>query len=162
MERGALDSPLVRVFVARASRWLWPQRLAGGFLALVNLAAVLYLAYRSTQPTKPPSTEQVVAITLIALLGNLASGYAFSRIGHVNADYARASVRRLVTIARELTARHEAMGVAIRGGPDRAILIEARVIHASVEGAIHGLTDAMEDWNEVHREALREVLSDGE
>jgi Co/Zn/Cd efflux system component len=151
-----------QLLLRRAWRWLWPHRLAGFFLALINLGAVAYLAYKSTQPAAPPSVEQVVAITLIAFLANVISAFAFSRIGHVNADFARSSVRRLVTIARELRNRHEAMAAAIQGGTDRVILIEARVMHASVEGAIHGLTDAVEDWNEVHREALREVLSDGE
>jgi hypothetical protein len=86
--------------------------------------------------------------------------WAFSRIGTVSPEHARSSVRRLVTIARTLTARYQTITTVLEGTNDRAKITEASIITAEVSTAILGITDAINDWNEVHPEALAEVLMD--
>jgi hypothetical protein len=58
--------------------------------------------------------------------------------------------------------RYDSINAALDSGNDRAKLTEASILAAEVGSAIWGLTDAVNDWNEVHPEALAEVLSDAQ
>jgi hypothetical protein len=54
------------------------------------------------------------------------------------------------------------MNSALDGGTERAKVTEASILAAEVRSTIWGLTDAVNDWNEVHPEALAEVLRDAQ
>lgn len=99
-------------------------------------------------------------MTLIAAVTNILGAYGFSRIGTVSPQHARSSVRRLVTLARTLNIRYQSMNVVLETGSERSKVTEASILAAEVGTAIWGLTDAINDWNEVHGEALAEVLRD--
>jgi hypothetical protein len=156
-----VQQPAVPSFrIVRTGRLAWVGRrwLGLSFIG-VSIVAVLYLAWRSTQPTPQTPAEAGVA-TLVIGVSNVLGAYAFSRIGTVSPEHARSSVRRLVTIAKTLTIRYRSINAALDGGTDRAKIIEASIISAEVGTAILGITDAINDWNEVHPEALVEVLRD--
>jgi hypothetical protein len=52
------------------------------------------------------------------------------------------------------------MNTVLASGKDRATITQAQIMTAEVGAAVLGLTDAINDWNEVHAEALAEVLRD--
>jgi Co/Zn/Cd efflux system component len=146
--------------VAETGRLAWlARRWIGLVLTAVSIAAVVYLAVRSTQST-PPSGTEAAFVTFFAAATNLLGVFAFSRVGTVSPQHARSSVRRLVTIARALTARYQNVSTTLDSGTEREKLIGASVLAAEVGTAILGITDAINDWNDVHPEALAEVLRD--
>lgn len=146
--------------IAATGRWAWIQRRAVGLILIVtSILAVGYLAWRSTQPTPLPAAEAGI-FSLIAGATNILGAFAFSRIGAASPQHARSSVRRLRTLARILATRYDTMNTVLAAGKDRASVVQAQIMTAEVGAAVLGLTDAINDWNEVHAEALAEVLRD--
>ncbi len=146
--------------IAATGRWAWIQRrLVGLILIATSILAVGYLAWRTTQPT-PASAGEAGIFTLIAGATNILGAFAFSRIGAVSPQHARSSVRRLRTLANILATRYDTMNTTLASGKDRTTIIQAQIMTAEVGAAVLGLTDAINDWNEVHAEALAEVLRD--
>ncbi len=138
----------------------WPW-LGRRWLALVltgaSVLAVVYLALRSTQPT-PQTAAEAGLVAFVATVANILGSVAFARIGSVTPQHARSSVRRLLTLARSLATQYTRMTTVLADGNDRSAATQARIMTAEVETALLTLRDAINDWNEVHGEALAEVL----
>jgi len=130
-------------------------------LTFIGLLLVGYLAYSSAQPTRQSPTDAAF-VALLAALANVLAAFAFARVGTVTPTHARSAVARLLRVARTLTTRYTRMADAIQAGSDKTVAIEARVMNAEVLTAILTLNDAINDWNEVHGEALTEVLRDAQ
>lgn len=140
--------------------WPWlGRRWLALLLTGASVLAVVYLGVRSTQPT-PQTAAEAGLVAFVATVANILGSVAFSRIGTVTPAHARSSVRRLVTVAQSLTTRYTRMTTALAGGNDRSVAVEARIMNAEIETALLTLRDAINDWNEVHGEALAEVLRD--
>lgn len=122
---------------------------------------MVYLAYQSVQP-KPQTVTDAVVFAVLAALANVFAAFAFASVGAVTPTHARSAVARLLRIARTLTTRYTKMTEELETGTDRAVAVEARVMTAEVLTAILTLNDAITDWNEVHGEALTEVLRDAQ
>lgn len=101
-------------------------------------------------------------MAFVATVANILGSVAFARIGSVTPQHARSSVRRLLTLARSLATQYTRMNTALAAGNDRTTVTQARIMTAEVETALLTLRDAINDWNEVHGEALTEVLRDVE
>jgi len=127
----------------------------------MSVLAVVYLAVRSTQPTAQTAAEAGL-VAFVATVANILGSVAFARVGTVTPQHARSSVRRLLTLARSLATQYTRMTTVIADGNDRSTAIQARIMTAEVESALLTLRDAINDWNEVHGEALAEVLRDVE
>lgn len=158
MQPNRPGAPPFRVLETGWRSWLRRRWLALGFTA-VSIAIVVYLAIRSSQPTPQTATEAGL-FAVLAALANILGAIAFARVGTVTPQHARSSVRRLLTVARTLTTRYTSMTRILDSGSDKLAATEARIMTAEVQTAILSLQDAINDWNEVHGEALAEVLRD--
>jgi len=146
--------------LVRTGAWPWlGRRWLGLALTGASVVAVVYLAIRSTQPT-PQSASEAGAVAFIATVATILGSAAFATIGRVTPQHARSAVRRLLTVAQSLTTRYTRMTTVLGEGNDRSVAVEARIMNAEVESALLTLRDSINDWNEVHGEALAEVLRD--
>ena len=71
-------------------------------------------------------------------------------------------MRRLFSIGQALTRTSQALERAIASGTPARVNQQAQVTLEEVSMAIFLVSDSIADWNEVHSEALREVLRDRE
>lgn len=142
---------------ARARAWQWLQpRLTFLGSSLVSLIVLTVFAYNSTrQQLSPPETTAFALLT--ALLGIFATGSA-ARTGRVDPDKARSAVRRLLTLGR--AQGDNLMRLQLALGTENAHLIEreARTVAEGLRIGGYEIKDAIADWQDVHPEALREVL----
>ncbi len=155
-----LPGPPFRLAATGWRAWV-RRRWVGLALTLIGLSLVGYLAYASAQPTRQSPTDASF-VAVLAALANVFAAFAFARVGTVTPTHARSAVARLLRVARTLTTRYTRMTEAIQNGSDRIVATEARVMNAEVFTAILTLSDAINDWNEVHGEALAEVLRDAQ
>jgi hypothetical protein len=126
-------------------------------LATGSIGFAVFLGYRS-QSDKPPSSSEAAFLVLAASLLGIASTGLFTKVGRADPSHAKSAVRRLLSTGQSLeVAVHEL---------DRALADDTQpVLHDSVVSARaqlrtiqRPLVDAIQDWNDIHREALAEVL----
>jgi hypothetical protein len=155
-----LPGPPFRLAATGWQAWA-ARRWVGLALTAIGLSLVGYLAYASAQPSRQTPTDAAF-VAILAALANILAAFAFASVGTVTATHARSAVARLLRIARTLTTRYTKMTEVLQIGSEREVAIEARVMNAEVLTAILTLRDAINDWNEVHGEALTEVLRDAQ
>jgi hypothetical protein len=95
---------------------------------------------------------------LLTAVLNIAAAWAFGTVGRVDPKHARSAVRRLLTIGRTQAEDMVRLERALAVGD--AIILEAEVRRASADlrTGYEQVLDGIRDWNDVHTEALREVL----
>jgi hypothetical protein len=120
-----------------------------------------YLAFRASSKS-PPSAAEATYLTLFATITNLLAVGAWARVGRADPAHARSAVRRLFSIGQALTRTSQALERAIASGTPARVNQQAQVTLEEVSMAIFLVSDSIADWNEVHSEALREVLRDRE
>jgi hypothetical protein len=111
-----------------------------------------YIAIRSGDAVQPKADEYAVLVFASAAL-SAAGGAGFARIGRADPRHARSAVRRLITAGRTVRLARQTLEadrddmLHIRSATDLLATVEAQ------------LRDGIRDWNDVHSEALREVVS---
>jgi hypothetical protein len=145
----------------RAGRvWAFYQRqkhrVNGTVLVLLGIAAVVWTGVRSSGKTPPSSSELAVLLALGAVL-QVAGGASFGRVGRVDPQKALSAVRRLVSTG--LAVRDLRAGLAgAQAGATAATQRTLGQVDAALAVISRQLEDAVRDWNDVHPEALKEVL----
>jgi hypothetical protein len=140
-------------------RWLRP-RILPSFLIAGGVAVAAFIAYRSGAE-EPVTRAESASLVVAASALNVAGAALFARIGRADPKHARSAVRRLLTVGRmlgETQVRIEDETSQERGTSKE--FIEA--VHTELEYSKRHLRDAIDDWNDIHREALREVLAEQE
>jgi hypothetical protein len=97
-------------------------------------------------------------LALFASFFNIWGGAQFARIGKADPKHARSAVRRLYTLGGSLIVASDDLKEAVAAGDDQKVVQCAYVLVSQVEAAQAHLLDAIGDWDDVHPEALREVL----
>ena len=141
----------------RPWKWLRP-RAVPGLLLLGGVALAIVVAYRSQQKVPPTATEAAFLVLSSSAL-NFAAGIGFSRIGRADPTLARSAVRRLMNIGKGIGACLRDLS-EVSGGPESDGNTSVQVSVGRLEQMAPDVVDAIQDWNEVHPEALREVLED--
>lgn len=126
--------------------WLKP-RLGPSLLIAAGLVLLAWLGTRAAEPTPPTATEYGVVVLLSSAL-NIAGGASFARIGRVEPTHARSAVRRLLGIGMDLAVSQQLWRDEDPDSRRDALL-------ASMSGR---LSSAIQDWEDVHPDALQEVL----
>jgi hypothetical protein len=142
----------------RAAQWLGARVFAFAF-TIVSIAAIVYLAVRSTQKFQPSASEAAF-VTLFATVTSLFGTAFFARIGRADPRQARSAVRRLLEIGLPLGKRLQRMDPLMGGGKDAEFIAEARSLAIEVEGALRGLQGSIAEWNSIHRYTLHEVMEE--
>jgi hypothetical protein len=132
--------------------WLAPRWLPG-LLVCVGLALAAWIGARSNDP-KPPSFSETAVITLASSALSIAGGAAYGRIGRIEPGHARSAVRRLFRLGRDVRGMR---AEAIACEPFKSEEMLAHVI-SRLEGIEGVVVDAIADWNDVHPEALTQVM----
>ena len=140
-------SPLALIY-----RWV-TARLGATMLIVAGVGILVWTAFRSPQPTP----GEIALLDVFASFFNIWGGAQFASIGKADPRHARSAVRRLYTVGTSLTAASDHLEAAIERGDEQQVLERALVMLSQVESARRQLIDAMDDWEDVHSEALREV-----
>jgi len=118
---------------------------------------LIWIVFRAADQTGTvPSAAEYGIVVFFSSVLNILGGAGFTRIGHANPSHARSAVRRLITIGQNINQARAILGEqsVIGDGSDHlgaaAAILQATEPH---------LENAISDWNEVHPEALSEVLA---
>ena len=134
-------------------RWI-TARLGATMLIVAGVGILVWTAFRSPQPTP----GEMALLALFASFFNIWGGAQFASIGKADAKHARSAVRRLYTVGRSLHAASGDLRTSLSSDDHQTVVECARVLLSQVDSAEAHLFDAIGDWDDVHREALREVL----
>jgi len=134
-------------------KW-FTARLGASILILAGVGILVWTAFRSPQPT--PS--EMALLALLASTFNIWGGAQFASIGKADAKHARSAVRRLYTLGESLNLASETLQTAMLTDEVQRVGECTQVLLSQVGSAQAHLLDAIGDWNDVHPEALREVL----
>jgi hypothetical protein len=141
------------------SRWAWWRpRVIPLTLFVVGVGLAVFTAYRAQQPA-PLTAAEAAFLTLASSFISIAAGATFARIGRADPTLARSAVRRLLNIGQAINDCTEQLGDKTHGG-DAASIREAAISCEARMGMLRReVSAAVQDWNEVHPEALVEVLA---
>ncbi len=135
------------------------QRILGGISVGCGIALATYVGVEGSHKA-PPTGSALAAILAVAALFQIMGGAAFGRIGHVDEQKAKSAVRTLVLLGLNTASLAESLAGAAQGD-DSEHLVRAALATAG-QLALMGsfLENATQDWNDVHPEALVDVLAD--
>jgi len=150
------DSVEVADWLVSLARWLRP-RLLPSILIAAGIGVGAFIAYRSRQHFPPTAPEDSFLVFTSSAL-NVGGAYLFSRVGRADPRHARSAVRRLLTIGRTVGIAADRLAQGMPSGRPNAVRDAAIEAHAYLVAAQEALGDSLQDWNDVHKEALREVL----
>lgn len=105
-----------------------------------------------------PNPSQTARLNLLAAVFNVWGGAEFARIGRADSKHARSAVRRLFSVGASLGTANDTLREAVADGEPERVLSESRVMISQVESVQRHLFDAIGDWDDVHTEALSDVL----
>jgi hypothetical protein len=128
-----------------AWRWLAP-RTAPGLLIGLAIGIGVWTAARAGSQA-PPSSSEFGIYALVSSLLSIFGGWSYARIGRTSPEHARSAVRRLLSIGRMIRAARDSCSDGNQSLPQSLTEVEWHV------------KDAMMDWYDVHKEALRDVLN---
>ena len=126
-------------------------------MTVLSLITIGYLAFRASSKS-PPSALEATYLTLFATVANLLAVGAWARIGRADPAHARSAVRRVFSIGQAWTRTAQGLEQAMASGQPARISQQAKVTLEEVSMATFLVQDAISDWNEVHSEALVEIL----
>lgn len=135
--------------------WVERRGLAIGLSLLALVVLGLFSYYSAKRQLTGVDTTLFAVVT--AVLG-IAGAAAAGRVGRVDPSKARSAVRRLLTLGRTQGEDSLLLAEALESGDPIKLDRDARRVSANLLTGFRNLEDAIEDWNDVHPEALREVL----
>lgn len=127
-----------------AWRWLAPRMAPGLLIGLAVVIGVWTAARAGSQA--PPSSSEYGIYALVSSLVSVLGGWSYARIGRTSPEHARSAVRRLLSIGRMIRAARDSCAESDQSLPRSLTEVEWHV------------KDAMMDWFDVHKEALRDVV----
>lgn len=135
-------------------RWLRP-RVLPAVLVVVGIGILTWLGI----PRKTPLTRSEAAVLVLASSAlNVAGGAVFGRIGRADPRHARSAVRRLLSLGQVLARAQERLRDS--QGETSGSAAPSQIVEAELEDSLAQIKDAINDWNDVHTEALREVVEE--
>jgi hypothetical protein len=134
-------------------RWI-TARLGATLLVVAGVGILVWTALRSPQPTP----GEMALLALLASTFNIWGGAQFASIGKADAKHARSAVRRLYTVGRSMVVASDDLRAAMASEDQERAAQCVHVLISQVEAAQAHLIDAIGDWDDVHPEALREVM----
>lgn len=132
----------------RLWRWLAP-RIAPSLFVIGGISLLVWTGVRATSVKQPPSEPEAAALVLLSSVFQITGGTLFGRIGRTDANHARSEVRRLITIGRSLGQSRN----LLQSGDSNDLSVDRQLAGVSLQ-----LEDAIRGWNDVHKEALDEVM----
>jgi hypothetical protein len=142
-----------RVFTTQSGQ----ARLAGALLAALGIGVGVWAAYH-TGSKQPLSSSQAAVLVVVAATLNVAGGIAFGRVGRAQPQHARSAVRQLLTLGRTLRRVTDRLQDSLAAEDQDQIRVAAEVVREGISSVEDQVRNAIKDWNEVHKDALREVL----
>jgi uncharacterized protein HemX len=146
-------SPVAKVW------FRYRRRIPGITIIALGVAAVVWTGVRSSSED-PPATSETAVLLLLSGVLQVGGGVAFGKVGRVDSQKARSSVRRLVTIG--LAARD--LRVLLSQVPSKPTSQQSAIEIAqySLRMITGQLEDAVSDWGDVYEEALDDLLQEHE
>lgn len=136
-----------------AYQWL-TARAGATMLVAAGVGILVWTAFRSPQP----NPSEMALLALFASAFNVWGGAQFAKIGKADPKHARSAVRRLLSIGQALNLAAASLQEAISQQDEPRIAVDAPILVSQAEAVQLQLFDAIGDWDDVHPEALREVL----
>jgi len=127
----------------------------------VGVGLTVVLAFLS-QEKEPPTAGTAAFFVFASALSTLAAATLYSRIGRADPRHARSAVRRLVTTGTELAIVVEELEAARVANNIQALRAAVLASTGRLHASQLNLLDAIRDWEEFHREALRGLVPEEE
>jgi tRNA U34 5-carboxymethylaminomethyl modifying enzyme MnmG/GidA len=133
-------------------------RIDGTVLVLAGVVVLVWVGVRSASSKAPLSGMDLVVVLAAATVLQIAGGATFGHVGRVNPEKAKSAVRRLLTVG--FSTRH--LRTALQGSLHSTDVDELRATLIRMDEGLRfiswQITDSVADWNDVHSEALRDVI----
>lgn len=135
-------------------------RALGVALIAGSVAVTVWLGIRSASKEPPTLAESSVYVVFASVL-QIAGGVTFAKVGRADPTHARSAVRRLHRMA---VGAHSARIIVEQAEGQPAAKQQKALGEISVHLSYieESAVDAIEDWNEFHRDALAKILGSGE
>jgi hypothetical protein len=102
---------------------------------------------------------ELAVLLIVASALQVVGGVTFGRVGRVHPDTARSAVRRLLDIGFETRDMRQLVERAEKDGDARAAKGALAVFDSALAAMARHVGSALADWEDIHAEALRDVLS---
>ena len=155
----------VSAWAGKVSAWLkrcWifyqsqKHRINGTLILAAGIGVLVWAGIQSSS-TKPSTPELAVLLAASGVLP-IWAGVTFGKTGRVDADKAKSAVRRLSTIFTSVSLLRSEVRAAIGADIEDLSTVVLRTDRALTDLALQ-LGDAIEDWTDVHAEALQNVVA---
>lgn len=145
---------------SRASKaWAWLRpRVLPTLLVLLGVGALAWISVRATDPVPPSAPEQAILVLVSSAL-NISGGALYARIGRAYPQHARTALRNLRTVGRTVSLAINEIDFEIEAAT-KDVPMPSRIVRAYLETVKLHLADSMQAWNEVHPEALRQLMDE--
>lgn len=134
--------------------------MTASILVSIGLGLTIYLGVLSGADQQP---SRATSALLVVLAGGfqVAGASRFHAIGRADPGLARAAVRRLIKMVRR-TQQARLVAETAYDGSNAADMRKAMGrVSVELSWIEEGLADGIDDWNEFHKNALRELTKGG-
>lgn len=132
-------------------------RIVGTLSVVIGLGLTTYIGVVGTSTT-PPTGDELAAVLFLAAIFQILGGASFGRVGYVNEQKAKSAVRSLVVIGNQIAGLSSDLRLGLALG-DETLRSRAEVAAAQLQLIGVLVENSVQDWNDVHPEALIEVLA---
>jgi len=137
-------------------RWLRP-RVFPMVLVAAGILLAVWIAVRSSQPT-PPNFAEYAVLTVGSSLASIFGGSLLGRVGRIDPMHARSVVRQLGTAGQQAYRTRTRLEIALESDEKAEMITAVGIATAQLEALEEQFTNAVLDWNDIHPEALRDVM----
>lgn len=140
--------------------WLWLRpRIGAGLIIAGGVVATVWLAIRAQDTEEQLGGSEAAYLALISSVLNVGGATLLARLGRADPSHARSAVRRLLDIIRMVQSAGQDLDKASRnanvGNVVGVVAAQRAIVSIQVQ-----LGTAVKDWNDVHPEALREIVDE--
>lgn len=144
--------------------WAWRHRryLLAALVLAVGVGFAVFTGLRAAQTEDPASGGELGLYLLITSALQVAGGIILGRVGRVEATHARSAVRRLGSVGQTVSALQVHVDEAHNAGDAPSVRRALIHVETGLESMSGHLYDAVRDWQDVHPEAVRDVVAEAE
>ncbi|GLW07865.1 hypothetical protein Misp01_29950 [Microtetraspora sp. NBRC 13810] len=123
---------------------------------LAGLGVTVYLGVLSGADQQPSQATSALLVVLAGIF-QFAGAAKFNKIGKADPGLARAAVRRLIRMIRRANEARLIAEAAYENSDAAEIRKAMGRVSVELSYVEEGLTEAVDDWNEFHKDALRKL-----
>lgn len=137
-----------------SARHLWAS-----LLFLIGISLTIFLGFLTGSDDQPSRSTSALLVVLAGVF-QFASASQFKAIGRADPGLARAAVRRLIRMGTRTQAARKLAEAAHDSGNSGELRSMMGQVSVELSWLEEGIMDAVDDWNEFHKDAIRGLMED--